>query len=487
VSERTWVQTGGMARPCGCAASHPRGFPCCRARLLAVLGLLVVALPGVASARQPRTSILSFGRHEVERQLRSSLCASLTCIPPGEITTKGRIDWRKVSANQLTGVVTGRLAIDPRTHRRLVDIQVFANAQVILVRKKVFLQGYALSPSALKTLTVDLIGVFMRAYGPGREPAAAPPPAVPPSPPPAEVVPPTVAAPAAAAAGAAAARPAAPAPARPPAAAPAAPAPAEEAMVAAAEAAAPAAEEAWPPLVEVQVTVGVLHRQYGYTGEQGSNPVLRNAIVPVAAQPGLYVAVYPLRAPDGLFSGLGIEAAVATSVGMQLQRENDTSGKTFPAVSFGAGAGLRLNLRLSKAVTLSPVIGWQAYNFDVHRAADGTVLTGQPAVHWRAFAAGLKLDVAFNAWCSLFAELTYLYVYSAGPLTSAPYFTESSAAPSFDTTLGLAFRVAPRLQLRVGFALTRYAVDFSGGTGPAPVTGASDQILGGTLAVRYNF
>jgi hypothetical protein len=482
VSERTRLQRAGKARAAGCAALHRREGAHPGARRLAAVCLLAAALlPGEAFARQPRTSILPFGRHEVERQLRSSLCSAVTCVSPGDVTTKGRIDWRKVSAQQLTGVVTGRLTTDPKTHRRLVDIQVFANAQVILVRKKVLLQqGYALSPSALKALSADLVGVLMRAYGPGREPGAPPAAAAVPTPSPAEVVPPTVAPPGAAAAGAAAAKPAAPAGARPPA------APAAEAEAPAAEGPA-APEEAWPPLVEVQASAGILHRQYGYTGGQGTNPVLRNAIVPLAAQPTFYIAVYPLRAPDGVFSSLGIEAAASTSVGMQLQRENDTSGKTFPAVSFGANVGLRLNLRLSKAVTLSPVLGWQLYNFDVHIAADGTVLTGQPAVHWRAFAVGLKLDVAFNAWCSLFAEFSYLYVYSAGPLTSAPYFTDSSASPSFDTALGLGFRVAPRVQLRVSFVLARYAVDFSGGTGPAPVTGASDQVLGGNLAVRYSF
>jgi len=482
VSERTRLQRAGKARAGGGAARQPlKGVRPGARRLAALCLLAAVLLPGEAGARQPRTTILPFGRHEVERQLRSSLCSAVTCVPPGDVTTKGRIDWRKVSAQQITGVVTGKLTLDPKTHRRLVDIQVFANAQVILVRKKVFLQGYALSPSALKTLSADLVGVLMRAYGPGREPSAPPPAGAVPAPPPAEVLPRT-AAPAGAAAAGAAAKPAAPAAAQPP----AAPAAEAEVSVAAAETAA-VPEEAWPPLVEVQASVGILHRQYGYTGDQGANPVLRNAIVPLAAQPTFYIAVYPLRAPEGVFSGLGIEAAASTSVGMQLQRENDTSGKTFPAVSFGAALGVRLNLRLSKAVTLSPVLGWQLYNFDVHVAADGTVLTGQPAVHWRALAAGLKLDVNFNAWCSLFAEFSYLYVYSAGPLTNAPYFTESSASPSFDTALGLGFRVAPRVQLRVSFVLARYAVDFSGGTGPAPVTGASDQILGGNLAIRYSF
>ncbi|HXX32528.1 MAG TPA: hypothetical protein VEJ89_17635, partial [Myxococcaceae bacterium] len=137
------------------------------ARVPAALCALLLVLPGAAGARQPRITILSFGRHEVERQLRGSLCASVTCVPPGDVTTRGRIDWRKVTTSQLTGVVTGKVTTDAKTHRRIVDIQVFASAQVILVRKKVPLSGTALSSASLKSLTADLVGVFMRAYGPG--------------------------------------------------------------------------------------------------------------------------------------------------------------------------------------------------------------------------------------------------------------------------------------------------------------------------------
>jgi hypothetical protein len=96
------------------------------------------------------------------------------------------------------------------------------------------------------------------------------------------------------------------------------------------------------------------------------------------------------------------------------------------------------------------------------------------------------LDVELARWCTLFVGASYLYVYTAGPLTSAPYFASSSSAPSFEAQLGLAFRVAPRFEVRLGFIFTLYAVSFEG-AGPAPVQGASDQLLGGTLGFRYTY
>jgi hypothetical protein len=440
-----------------------------------------VALAAPPALAKPRTAVIPFGRHEVERQLRRALCAEVTCVNPGEVTTKGRLDWRKVSAEELTGVVTGKLGTDAKTHRRLVDITVMASKTVILVRRKVPLQGTALSEASLTALKNELVGVLNRAHGPGEAPTPRPPsPAA--APPVVEVVPPTEIA-----AGAKAPTPPAPG----------AVAPSAEAAVA--EAAPPAEEkEGWPSLLEVQFTFAFLNRQYTYASStSGGTPTLRNSTVPLAYEPSLWVGFFPLRAPQGLFAALGITLGAGTGVGMEIQRQSD--GKVFPAASFIANAGLELRLRLGPSVLLTPVGGWQMMDFDVHAAVDGTANTAQPAVHWRAFRGGLKLDVAFNAWCTLFFEGSYLYTYAVGPLgkyttgpnppaplpPNTPYFTGSSAAPSFDTALGLAFRVTPHLQLRVGFVLTLYGVDFQKSLTVAPGS-VTDQNVGATVGVRYN-
>jgi hypothetical protein len=472
---RGHVGTGGDATSPAPSTAEGRARRNFCLQAVAALALCAAATPGWA---KPRTSVIPFGRHEVERQLRRALCAEVTCVNPGEVTTKGRLDFKKVSAEELTGVVTGKLATDAKTHKRLVDIEVLAPSRVILVRKKVPLQGTALSEASLNALKTELVGVLNRAHGPGE--------AVPPRPPAPAAAPPNVegAPPTVAAAGAAAAAPT-----------PAAAAPAAEA----ASEASPQAEEGWPPLLEVQFTFTFFNRQYTYAANASpGTPLLRNSTVPFGYEPSLLVGVYPLRAPEGFFAALGFTVGAATSVGMEIQRQSD--GKVFPAVSVAANAGLELKLRLGKTVLLSPVVGWQLMDFDVHPAVDGTPNTAQPAVHWRAIRGGLKLEVAFNAWCILFFEGSYLYTYSVGPLAkyttgpnppaplppNTPYFTGSSGAPSFDSALGLGFQVSPRLQLRVGFLLTLYGMNFQKGltTSPASVT---DQNVGGTLGVRYTF
>jgi hypothetical protein len=429
---------------------------------------------------KPTITLIPFGKYPVERQLTQALCKEVSCVNSSHFLRHGHLDWERVAEAQLTGVVIGKVERDASGKKRFVDIQIRAPGHVVLVRKKATLQNLALSQAALHSLTTELVDVLHRAHGPEREPAVG-----------------------ATAATEAVAVPAAPAPAS---VAPAAPAvtAATTAASSAPAAASPAAEpgpkdastevevppegavEREPPLLEVQATLAFLNREYSYSQNASSNPILRNSTVPLMAEPGLLVGLFPLRAPSGLFAAFGFEVAAATTVAVNLQRDSDTSGTTFPASSVSASAQLLSWLRLGKTLRLAPLLGWQMMNFEVQKAANGTVLNGQPPVHWRAFKAGLKLDLDFSAWCTLFAELAYLYPYSAGPLTSAPYFTQASASPSFDSTLGLAFRVAPPLEVRVGFVFTLYALSFSG-AGPAPVTGVSDQRVGMTLGLKYTY
>ncbi len=410
----------------------------------------------------------------MERQLTQSLCAEVTCVAASQVLRQGRLDWGRVAAAELTGVLTAKILRDASGKKRLVDIQLLAPGPVVLVRKKAPLSNLALSSAALHTLTADLVGVLHRAHGPEREVADAPATAAAP----AAALPATQATPAPPAVPTEAA--AVPAVATP---APASPPVAEGVP---AEAESPVGDRPEPSFLEVQVSLAFFNREYTYAAAPGSTPVLRSTFVPLAAQPSLLVAVFPFRASSGVFESFGVEAGVGISVGMLLQRENDTSGTTFPAVSLVANAALLARLRLGPAVRLAPLWGWQMMNFDVQKAADGTVLTGQPGVHWRALRAGLALDVDFNAWCALFLELSYLDPYSAGPLTRSPYFTSSSAALSFDSAVGLSFRVSPSLQVRLGVALTLYALSFGSGSGPANITGVTDQLVGFVLGFRYS-
>ncbi len=475
VRTATWLQKDGkgpVAPQCGAArvaACVRRGW----SLFLLCTGLLLLQA-GPASAKSS-IAIIPFGRYPVERQLTQTLCAEVTCIPASQVMRQGHVDWDRVAAAHPTGVVLGKIGRDSRG-KRFVDVQLVAPGHIVLVRKKAPLSNMALSSEGLRIMTSDLVGVLNRAHGPER-----------PTPPPAAD---TTLAPAVVAGGT-------PAPGKP--AAPAAPAaPTSPAAAAApttiqavgeevpAEAEGAGGEKKDVALLEVQVTFAFLNREYSYTSSSTGTPILRNTYVPLAAEPTLLVGLFPLRSSTGVFESLGLEGGVGVSVGMALQRENDASGTTFPAVALVANASLLTRLRLGKTVRLTPVVGWQMMDFDVAKATNGTVLTGQPGVHWRALRAGLKLDVDFSSWCALYLELSYLYVYSAGPLTASPYFTSSSAAPSFDTALGLSFRVAPPLEVRGGVVFTRYGLNFGTG-GPAGLTGVSDQLIGFTLGIRYSY
>jgi hypothetical protein len=441
------------------SAPHERVRPA--AATLRILTCLALAGTSAAWAK-PRTAVVPFGRPEMERQLTEALCAEVTCVGASTVMTQGHVDWKKVSSAQLTGVVTGKLGRDSRTRKQVLDVQLLANAQVILMRKKVPLQGTSLSARSVKALSAELVGVLNRAHGPGES-----------APLPAE--------------GSAAAGPAAGVLAAPGAPSTQSPATAGDPAPRADEGASDAeGEDPRPPLLEVQATLGLLHRRYVVSGQSGGT-VFRDSTVPILAAPGLFVAVNPLRSAEGFFASLGLEGGVATSVGVNIERENDPTSPTFPAVLVAAQVGLRTKLRLGSSVLLRPLLGWQMMNFDVHRSAAGSVLTGQPAVHWRAIRAGLGVDATFASWFGLFAEFSYLYVYSAGPLMAAAYFPDASPSPSFSGALGLSFRVAPRLQLRLGFEFTRYALELNDATSPVRATSVSDLVGGVTLGVRYSY
>jgi hypothetical protein len=462
---RAWVSCEGRGVRAPATSRQGRWFA------PAVCALLLVGVP--AAAEKPRISVIPFGHSDLERQLRGALCTDLACVPASAVTVKGRLDWRKVSAEQLTGVVKAKIARDAATRHRILDVEVAAGAKVLLVRKKVPLAAATLSTANLRALQADLVGVIRRAHGPGEDRPALPPaavaapplaaapgtpPVVPPPPPPAQLTEPTAVAP---------------------------PEPAEPAA-----AAAPRAEvgtvqaERGPPLLEVQPTLGLLHRTFEVGSGSGAPSTLRSTSVPTSAQPGIYLALYPLRSREGLFASLGLEGTASASVGMQVQRENDPSGTLFPAVAFGASLALRCNLRLGP-VTLGPVAGWQLYNFDVHPSSSGEVLTGQPAVHWRAWTPGLKVEVNLGRW-EVFAEGRYLYIYSVGPLQSSGAFSSFTAAPSFDAAVGFGVRFTPDLQLRFAFAFARYAIQVPVGASTTQVNGVTDQLVGGSLSVRYS-
>ena len=75
---------------------------------LAALVLLLAAAP--ASARIAVLPLSGPRNHTLERQLSSSICARMGCVPASTVMTGKKVDWDKVRRAKLEGVVVGGLS-----------------------------------------------------------------------------------------------------------------------------------------------------------------------------------------------------------------------------------------------------------------------------------------------------------------------------------------------------------------------------------------
>lgn len=436
---------------------------------LAALVLLLAATPALA-----RVAVLPLSgprNHNLERQLSSSICARMGCVPASAVMTGKKVDWEKVRHARLEGVVVGGLSKATRP-------QVLEVSFVTPDGQRAWRQRYTVVNGRISSGTLVQIrdGIFTAARSaPSAPPAPAPgakaAPTAKPTPPAAAAAPPAAAA-------------AAPPTAEPaPGAEIAPPAPGEivpptaggdiapPAVGAAAEMGGPAR----PDLFELEAALQVLHRSWTYSGY---NPAggLRTYTLSLFTEPRVRLGVYPLRWAEGLLASVGLELAGAVALGTVVAG-SDPAAPKFPLSLWWLDGGLRTRLRLGSWI-LGPGVGFRATHQSVNPNSQGTRLDGIPTVDAKAVRIGLEAFGPIAGTFGLTAELNYLLILSTG-LDSQ--FPGQSGGPAFEGRLGVTWQLSRlvRLALAGTFLQETYNLNATGSAASAKAS-----VFGGELGFR---
>jgi hypothetical protein len=426
---------------------------------LAALVLLLAAAP--ASARIAVLPLSGPRNHTLERQLSSSICARLGCVPASTVMTGKKVDWDKVRRAHLEGVVVGGLSKAARP-------QVLEVSFLTPDGQRAWRQRYTVVSGRLSSSTLAQIRDAVA--------AAARPPAATPAPPAPAPKPPAPSAPAAAAA----------APGQPPAGEIAPPPPGEIAPPpAGAEVAPPAAGATTelagaprPDLVELEIAAQLLHRSWTYSNY---NPAggLRTYTLSLFTEPRGRFGVYPLRTAEGLVASAGLELSGAVAVGARISGE-DPAAPSFPLSLWWLDAGLRARLRLGRWM-LGPGVGFRLSHQSVNPTSAGVRLDGIPTVDAKAVRVGLEFGGPIAGAFGLSGELNYLLVLSTG-LDAA--FPEQSAGPAFEGRLGVTWELTHLLRL---FLAGTYSHETYNLNAPGSADAANATTFGGELGFRMGF
>ena len=438
---------------------------------LAALVLVLAATP--AAARIAVLPLSGPRNHTLERQLASSICARMGCIPASNVMTGKKVDWDKVRRARLEGVVVGGLS--KATRPQVLEVS-FLTPQ----GQRAWRQRYTVLNGRLSSAT--LVEIRDNVYKAARELAAqqAGPAPVPAPKPAAPVAPP---APGVAAAAAAPAPPAgeiAPPPPgeiAPPAAGEIAPPAAGDIAPPAAGAAAELAGPSKPDLVELEIAAQVLHRSWTYSYDPGA--ALRSYTLSLFTEPRARLGVYPLRSADGILASAGLELSGAVAVGTVLAG-SDPAAPKFPLSLWWADAGLRVRLRLGSWM-LGPGLGVRLSHQSVSPNSQGIQLDGIPTLDAKFVRVGIEAGGPIAGTFGLTAELNYLLVLSTGLDSSFP---GSSGGPAFEGRAGVTWQVSRMLRLFLSgtFSQETYTL-----TSPAPREAplqARAAVFGGELGFR---
>jgi len=434
--------------------------PSTSAPRLAALVLVLSAVP--AGARVAVLPLSGPRNHNLERQLTSSICAKMGCVPASNVMSGKKVDWDKIRRARLEGVVVGGLS--KATRPQVLEVSFLTpDAQ------RVWRQRYTIVNGRISSATLEQIrdGILAAA-----RPAAARAPAAPTAAPAQAAAPP-------AAAGAAGA----PAPAPPPGEI-APPPPGEIAPPPAGTDIAPpsagaVADLGGPPkpdLVEMEVAAQVLHRSWTYSNYDPAGG-LRTYSLSLFTEPRARVGVYPLRSAEGLFASAGLELAGAVALGTVLAG-NDPTAPKFPLSLWWLDAGLRVRFRLG-SWTLGPAAGLRLSHQSVNPNSQGTQLDGIPTIDAKAIRFGLEVGGPIAGAFGLSGEFNYLLVLSTGLDPAA--FPNQSAGPAFEGRLGVTWQVSRALRLFLAGTFSQETYNLNA---PGSAEGARAAVFGGELGFR---
>ncbi|RPH66708.1 MAG: hypothetical protein EHM78_22985 [Myxococcaceae bacterium] len=422
---------------------------------LAALVLVLAAAP--ASARIAVLPLSGPRNHTLERQLSSSICAKVGCVPASTVMTGKKVDWDKVRRARLEGVVVGGLS--KATRPQVLEVSFLTPDGQRAWRERYTVVSGRLSSSTLAQIRDAVASA-------ARQPTATP---APPAPKPA--------APAAAA----------PFPGQPPPAGEIAPPPPGEIAPPppgadlpppAAGAAAGLAGSPRPDLVELEIAAQLLHRSWTYSNHDPAGG-LRTYTLSLFTEPRARFGVYPLRTAEGLFASAGLELSGAVAVGARVAGE-DPAAPTFPLSLWWLDAGLRARLRLGSWM-LGPGLGFRLSHQSVNPNSAGVRLDGIPTVDAKAVRIGLEFGGPIAGPFGLTGELSYLLVLSTGLDTAFP---EQSAGAAFEGRLGVTWELSHLLRLFLEGTFSQESYNLNA---PGSADAATASTFGGELGFRMGF
>jgi len=433
---------------------------------LAALVLVLAATPALA-----RVAVLPLSgprNHNLERQLTSTICSRMGCVPASTVMTGKRVDWDKVRRAKLEGIVVGGLSKATRP-------QVLEVSYLTPQGQRAWRERYTVVNGRISSATLVKIrdGILAAARPPAAAPGAAPVPA------PAKPEAPKAAAPVAAAPAGEIA---------PPAAGEIAPPPAGEIAPPSAGAAAELEGPPRPELLEVEMALQLLHRSWTYSETEPANG-FRGYSLGVFAEPRARVGIYPLRNAEGLIASFGLELAGAVAISTVLAGSDPAQPK-FPLSLYWLDAGLRLRLRLG-SWTLGPGLGFRLSHQSVSPNSQGdridcnapglTTPACIPGTDAKAVRMGLEAQGPIAGAFGATAEFSYLLVLSTGmESTQVP---SPGAGPAFEGRVGATWQVSRplRLALTGTFSQESYSLNV-----PGHASTARAASFGGELGFRLS-
>lgn len=440
-------------------------------RTTALLVALAIPVAGEGAPRISLAPVRGDASGALSKQLRSVLCGEYECVPYSKVRTRGKLDFAKVEALQVAGILAGTVA--SRKGGKALEVALLKQSlRPVWKRSYPLTRGGSLPRDSGRDLAEE-IGNLLAGERPAR--AETPPPAPVVTPPAAPPPPPVTPAPAAEPPPVAAAPPAAPpkAPSEAPAAAP--PQPAK----------APVSKRVAPaPLVALEAGVDLAQRKLDYQGVPAGASALRGFEATLVVSPRFHLELYPLSlATGGVFAGLGLFADYAFSVGLETK---DPAGGAAHSTSYsrlGGGVLWRFHPVASSRFALIPAVSYQQLKFTV----GGAPIPGLPDADLSGWKGGIDAEIPIGDTVGILLGVGYVKWTTARDLLDDGFFPSGSAyALEAEAGVSVALGGAFSLRLVGAYSGTRYSLESSPG-GTYQATGATDQYLGGRAMLRAQF
>lgn len=438
-------------------------------RTAALLAALAIPVAGEGAPRISLAPVRGDASGAVTKRLRSVLCGEYECVPYSKVRTRGKLDFAKVEAQRVEGILAGTVATSRKTGKALEVALLKRSLRPVWKRSYPLTRGGALTQDSARDLA-DEIGNLLAGEQPPRAeapPPVAPPPAAPPPPPvapaPVAELPPVAAAPAAA---------------PPPRPEPPAAAPAKPAQAPAPKRAAPA------PVVALEAGADLAQRTLEYQGVPAGASALRGFEATLVVSPRFRLELYPLSlATEGVFAGLGLFADYAFSVGLETK---DPAGGANHPTSFsrlGGGVLWRFHPVASSRFALIPALSYQQLKFTV----GGAPILGLPDADLSGWRGGIDAEIPVGDTVGILLGVGYVKWTTARDLLDDGFFAGGSAY-ALEAEAGVSLRLGGAFSLRLlgAYSGTRYSLEASPG-GTYQATGATDQYLGGRAMLRAQF